>query len=164
MSERMTLSINAERCTGCNTCMLVCSFVNEKVFNYERSRIRVWREDDKGIFIPLTCEQCEDAPCILICPTKALYKDNAGKVLRDQGRCIGCNQCMLACPIGAISRFDGLWRKCDLCESIGGSPYCVANCTAEALRYIPASVVVKEKTEKAAQRLLQASERGRENE
>jgi len=160
MNERMTLAIDFERCTGCNTCMLVCSFVNEKVFNYERSRIRVWRDDDKGVFIPVVCEQCEDAPCILICPTKALFKDNGGLVLRDPWRCIGCNECMLACPIGAISRFDGTWRKCDLCASLGGIPYCAANCTAEALRYLPARVVTREKAEKTAKRRLESSERG----
>ena len=160
MNERMTLAIDAERCTGCNTCMLVCSFVHDKVFNYERSRIRVWRDDDKGVFIPVTCEQCEDAPCVLICPTEALYKDEAGLVLRNPLRCIGCNECMLACPIGAISRFDGLWRKCDMCASLGGIPYCAANCTAGALRHLAARVVAKEKTEKVAQRRLQASERG----
>jgi len=160
MKERMTLAIDDERCTGCNTCMLVCSFVHEKVFNYERSRIRVWRDDDKGVFIPVSCEQCEDAPCVLICPTEALFKDEAGLVLRDPLRCIGCNECMLACPIGAISRFDGMWRKCDLCASLGGIPYCAANCTAEALRYLPARVVAKEKAEKTAKRRLRSSERG----
>jgi carbon-monoxide dehydrogenase iron sulfur subunit len=160
MNERMTLAIDDERCTGCNTCMLVCSFVHEKVFNYERSRIRVWRDDDKGDFIPVTCEQCEDAPCVLICPTEALFKDEAGLVRRDPLRCIGCNECMLACPIGAISRFDGMWRKCDLCASLGGIPYCAANCTAEALRYLPVRVVAKEKAEKTAKRRLQSSERG----
>lgn len=159
MNERMTLAIDDERCTGCNTCMLVCSFVHEKVFNYERSRIRVWRDDDKGAFIPVTCEQCEDAPCIRICPTEALFKEETGLVLRDPLRCIGCNECMLACPIGAISRFDGMWRKCDLCASLGGIPYCAANCTAEALRYLPARVVAKEKAEKTARRRLQSSER-----
>ena len=160
MTERMTLVIDAARCTGCNTCMLVCPFVHDKVFNYERSCIRVWRDDDKGMFIPVTCEQCEDAPCVLVCPTEALYRDEAGLVLRDPLRCIGCNECMFACPIGAISRFEGVWRKCDLCAGLSGIPHCAANCTAEALRYLPASVAVKEKAEKVARRRVQALERG----
>ena len=159
MAERKVLAIDAERCTGCNTCMLVCSFVHDQVFNYARSRIWVWREDDKGVFIPVTCEQCEDAPCIHVCPVDALFQDEAGVVQRDKGRCIGCNECMNICPIGAISRFNGQWRKCDLCSSVGGVPYCAANCTAEALRYVSSTVVARSKAERAARRSSQALER-----
>ncbi len=160
MPERMILAIEAERCTGCNTCMLVCSFVHDQAFNYERSRIRVWRDDDKGFFVPVACEQCEEAPCILVCPTEALHRDQAGLVQRDPLKCIGCNECLNACPLGAISRFDGQWRKCDLCASLGGVPYCVANCTAEALRHVPAGLVSKDKVERAAQRRARAMEKG----
>lgn len=156
----MILAIDAERCTGCNTCMLVCSFVHDKVFNYERSRIRVWRDDDKGVFVPVACDQCEEAPCIMVCPMEALFRDKAGIVQRDPLRCIGCNQCLNACPIGAVTRFDGQWRKCDLCSSLGSIPYCAANCTAEALRFVPARTVAQEKVQKTALRRGQAMEGG----
>jgi len=160
MPDRMILAVDPGRCTGCNSCMLVCSFVHDQVFNYERSRIRVWRDDDQGVFVPVTCEQCEDAPCVVICPTGALTKEASGLVARNPARCIGCNQCLSACPIGAISRFGGKWRKCDLCAGLEGVPYCAANCTAGALRFIPASTVAKEKAEKTALRRMKAAETG----
>jgi Fe-S-cluster-containing hydrogenase component 2 len=158
MTDRKVLAIDAERCTGCNTCMLVCSFAHERVFNYARSRIWVWRDDDKGVFIPVTCEHCEDAPCVAVCPMDALYRDGAGIVQRDQGRCIGCNECMSVCPIGAITRFNGQWRKCDLCSSLGSVPYCAANCTAGALRHVSSSTVAREKAERVARKRGQALE------
>ncbi len=160
MSENMMLVVEADRCTGCNTCMLVCSFVHDNVFNYERSRIRVWRDDDQGVFIPITCDQCEDAPCIKVCPTGALYRNDKGLVARDSVRCIGCNQCLNACPIGAITRFQGRWRKCDQCSSLEGIPYCAANCTAGALRFVPASILAREKAERSAKRRLAAAGKG----
>jgi Ni,Fe-hydrogenase III small subunit/ferredoxin len=39
--------------------------------------------------------------CIEICPTDAIARDSAGLAL-DMGRCLFCNDCVTACPEGAI--------------------------------------------------------------
>ncbi len=152
-AERMKLIVDSEKCTGCNTCMLVCSFVHDRRFSYERSRIRIWRDDAQGLFIPVVCDQCEDAPCIEVCPTDALRRDEAGRVVRNAARCIGCNQCMNVCPLGAIGFSpDREWMKCDACASVGGDPYCAQYCTAGALKWMPERLVAREKTREAARR------------
>lgn len=159
--ERMKLMVNADKCTGCNTCTLVCSFMHDKLFSYERSRIRVWRDDDKGLFIPVVCEQCEDAPCIQVCPTNALYRDEIGRVVRNALRCIGCNECMNACPLGAISyNPDQKWMKCDACASIGSDPYCAQYCTTGALTWVPERLVARQKARDAALRKVSVSREG----
>ncbi len=54
-------------------------------------------------FLPRPCMQCENAPCVNVCPVGASYHDAAGVVLVDHDRCIGCRLCMAACPDGARS-------------------------------------------------------------
>jgi Fe-S-cluster-containing hydrogenase component 2 len=81
----------------------------------------------------MVCMQCEDAPCIPVCPSGALVRatdTNAVVVVKD--RCVGCRMCALACPFGAINYWDGKAQKCDLC---GGDPECVRFCAPGALRF-----------------------------
>jgi len=158
-AERMMLFVDAEKCTGCNTCMLICSFVHDKAFSYERSRIRVWRDDNRGNFVPILCEQCADAPCVSVCPTEALSQDEGGVVQYDPTRCVGCSECVNACPIGAISLdAQGKLVKCDLCSSLGTTPYCAQYCTAGALQWIPEKLAARRRVRKVAQRRLDSME------
>jgi len=155
--EEMTLFVDAEKCTGCNSCMLACSFAHDKVFSYERSRIRIWRDDSRGVFVPILCDQCTDAPCVLVCPTAALSQDAGGVVQYDPTRCVGCGECVNACPIGAISLgTDGKLLKCDRCSSLEAIPYCVQVCTAGALQWVPRKMTARLRAKKGAQRRLES--------
>ncbi|RLF98060.1 MAG: hypothetical protein DRN49_06520, partial [Thaumarchaeota archaeon] len=87
---RMILLVDVDKCTGCRLCELICSIQHYRVFNPRRSRITVIRDDEKGVFIPITCFQCEDPPCMKICPVHAIYRDKNGAVRIDYERCIGC--------------------------------------------------------------------------
>jgi len=130
------LVYNTELCTGCRTCELACSFKHEGVFSPHLSRIRIVRVDEEGLDVPTGCEQCESAACIAVCPTRAIYRYAAsGGVFIDYDKCIGCKECMVACPFGAIHYNPKTARffKCDLC---GGEPECVKWCVTGGVQYI----------------------------
>jgi Fe-S-cluster-containing dehydrogenase component len=56
-------------------------------------------------FVPTLCLQCEKAYCVEVCPTPALTKnDQTGVVDFDKDKCIGCKQCIIACPWGSIKQ------------------------------------------------------------
>ena len=77
------------------------------------------------------CRHCAQPECLLSCPVGAISRQG-DKVLFDAGRCIRCGTCAASCPHGGI-RFDGsLPSRCDLC---GGTPACVALCPNSALEY-----------------------------
>ncbi|MHC4537507.1 MAG: 4Fe-4S dicluster domain-containing protein, partial [Planctomycetota bacterium] len=124
-----------ELCTGCRTCELACSFKHERVFAPHLARIRIVRVDEEGIDVPTGCEQCEPAACITVCPTRAIYVDSVTDgVIIDYDKCIGCKECLTACPFGAIHYNEKTNRfyKCDLC---GGEPECVKWCVTGGVKY-----------------------------
>jgi carbon-monoxide dehydrogenase iron sulfur subunit len=135
---RKVLIIDYEKCTGCRECELVCAVQHEGVSNPARSRIKVIKREWEGIYIPVTCQQCETAPCLEACPMKAIYRDQElDRVMVNQDKCIGCRTCVSICPFGAMA-FNGLTRqvmKCDFCD---GDPQCVRFCETKAIRYADA--------------------------
>lgn len=120
-------------CSRCRMCELICTFHHHGVGNPYRSRIRVVSAG-KGVDIPVTCLNCEDAPCMQICPTGAMHRSQPdGMVVVDTDVCIGCAMCVNACPVGAVvlDPEEGTASKCDLC---GGEPECVKYCPAGVLK------------------------------
>ena len=116
------LNIDPEKCTGCLQCELACSYDNEGVFNPAKSRIKVFKFEDAGRFVPYTCTQCDEAWCMHACPVDAISVDatTGAKVVSDT-LCVGCKVCTIACPFGTVnySSATGKVIKCDLC---GGMP------------------------------------------
>jgi len=131
------LTIDHDKCTSCRLCELVCSARHDGAFRPSRSHIHVAIYADEAIYLPVVCMQCEEAPCMAVCPSAALVRDpQTNAVVVVEQRCVGCRVCALACPFGAIAYWDGKARKCDLC---GGDPECVRFCAPGALRFEPVS-------------------------
>jgi Fe-S-cluster-containing hydrogenase component 2 len=107
----------------------------------------------QGLELPMLCQQCEDAPCVVICPQDALARDpDLGRVTLDYDLCIGCKMCVTACPFGGMG-IDVVAReviKCDLCD---GEPACVRFCDPGALQFLPATVANLRKKRDVGKRL-----------
>lgn len=131
-----TLIISPERCTGCGDCETACSLKHAGVKYPGRSSIRIIKDPNgDGFFLPNTCRQCEDPPCLAACPQKAISRDHPlNRVVINHIKCVGCQMCVSACPVGAMgfAKNRGKAFKCTLC---GGDPECVRACQPKALEY-----------------------------
>ena len=153
---KKVLYIDHEKCTGCRLCELVCSVVHDGVSNPARSRIKVVKWESEGVYVPISCQQCDDAPCMNVCPSKALSRDeDTQAVIVDYTLCIGCRSCVAVCPFGAITYnvIDGKIIKCDLC---GGEPQCVRFCDVNTLSYVEADRVGDNRKRGAAKKIYTA--------
>jgi len=146
------LMIDYEKCTGCRLCELVCSVKHEGVSNPARSRLKIVKWEWEGRYVPMSCQQCESAPCMAVCPVKAISQnEEMGRVEIDYDVCIGCRMCVAICPFGAMG-FDTLARKVIKCDFCDGDPQCVRFCETKAIQYVDASVVSIEKQRAAAEK------------
>jgi len=147
--ERMSkvLFVEPEKCTGCRSCELICSFVHAGEFNPLRSRISIVAFEKTGFSFPAVCQQCSVAACMEVCPVGAISVDDATSAkIVNHAICLRCKMCTIACPFGATfydSDHD-LIIKCDLC---GGDPQCARFCPSGAIEYQDAnpSSLVKRK-------------------
>jgi len=119
------LSISPLECVGCKICMLACTAENLGVYKPTSSAIKVVRLGE-GDYVT-ACRNCAKAPCIDVCPTDALYREN-GVVQLSREKCIGCGLCIVACPFGAVAYYNGKAFKCDLCG------VCIEKCPVQKLK------------------------------
>ena len=150
------LYIDYQKCTGCRLCELVCAVKHYGISNPARARIKVIKWEQEGLYVPMSCQQCQDAPCMNVCPVKAIYRDEElARVMVDYDICIGCRFCVAVCPFGAMS-FNVTDRqvfKCDLCD---GDPQCVRFCDRKAVDFVSPDEVSIDKGRTAAERLSKA--------
>ncbi len=159
MMDRKILTIDSEKCTGCRNCELVCSVRHFGVSNPSLSRIQVVKWEHMGVYIPMSCQQCEDAPCLEVCPKDAIRRDDQlDSVAVDQDLCIGCKMCVAACPFGAMrwSSRGGRVFKCDLCD---GDPQCVRFCYTRAVDYQLSRTASVGRMRQAAEKVAKATRR-----
>jgi len=103
--ERWGMVIDLQKCVGCDSCSVACKAENRTPPGVSYN---VVMEEEHGEFpdvtrtnVPRPCMQCENPPCVQVCPVSATYKMDNGVVNIDYDRCIGCRYCMIACPYGA---------------------------------------------------------------
>ena len=133
----MRLEIHPERCTGCESCVLTCSFEHENAFQLPLARVQVERDENQGDFRPRVCVQCDERFCVGACPVGALSVAEVGNIVVDVEACTGCGACEAACPFGGI-HFAASRETPIVCDLCGGKPACVATCQKpQALRIAP---------------------------
>ncbi|MBL4885935.1 MAG: 4Fe-4S dicluster domain-containing protein [Planctomycetaceae bacterium] len=120
-------ALNLSVCIGCRKCAEACHIENNHDRASNNSYIRVFEMEMGGIdfekgnatydhpvpapgkyYMPVQCQQCENAPCVTACPIEATWKEPDGIVVVDYNWCIGCRYCEAACPYHA-RRFN--WEK-----------------------------------------------------
>ena len=137
-------------CIGCHACEVACVTAHHQdAWPAQRSAFvpRIHVVFHRNASTATTCHHCNDAPCVTSCPTQALYVAN-DSIQFTQSECIGCKNCVVACPFGAIemvaSGEDGpqLAQKCDLCrDRPSAKQACVASCPTQALRVMDESAL-----------------------
>lgn len=127
--KKFSLAIFQKDCCGCHACEVACKQEHQEVSG--DGFVRVIEKSPR--FLPIYCHHCSKAPCVQSCPVKAISRDEQGIVLIDETECIGCKECVGACPFGAMGfhQEKEVAEKCDLCKSRlqkGGSPACASVC------------------------------------
>ena len=72
------LVVKPEKCIGCRTCELVCSFGHYQKFSPRLSNITVLEYEAATLAVPVVCQQCEDASCMKVCPVHAISRNEDG--------------------------------------------------------------------------------------
>jgi Fe-S-cluster-containing dehydrogenase component/formate-dependent nitrite reductase membrane component NrfD len=152
--------IDHSRCIGCHACTVACKAENDVPLGSFRTWVKYTElgtfPEVKRSFAVLRCNQCTAAPCVAICPVRALEKRPDGVVDVDPAACIGCKACMQGCPYDALYLNDstGTAQKCHFCvhrTELGLAPACAVVCPTEAIIpgdfHDPVSVVSKMRIE-----------------
>ena len=132
----VSLMFFRQDCMGCHACEVACK--QEHGLGVGPRLVRVL--EDGADFTPVYCHHCAKAPCKQACPADAIRRTVDGRVLIDPALCIGCKECMEACPFGAM-QFDDqrdVAVKCDMCiQRIenGQRPACSSVCATGCIYY-----------------------------
>ena len=142
-----TIKVDADKCTGCRTCEIVCSAFHSipkySSNNPARSRIQIIRHPLKDVWLPVFAGEYTPAECM----GRDIYVID-GKEYDE------CTFCRAVCPSRDIFKEpdSGLPLKCDMCESEPPleKPMCVEWCLNEVLIYEEREEEVEESVEMEA--------------
>ncbi len=132
--------LDPARCIGCQACVHACG---ECGTHRGVSMIHLECMDRATTVqtTPQVCMHCENPTCAQVCPADAIKQTPDGVVQSSlKPRCIGCQNCVLACPFG-VPKYDAgpdQMQKCDMCydrTSVGKRPMCATVCPSEALYF-----------------------------
>jgi len=158
-----------ERCTACKACEIACAVEHSAgkslfaaLLEQPRPEQRVRVKPAVGFSYPVRCMHCENAPCLIACPTGAMQRHPVtDSVFVDENRCIGCWMCVMVCPFGAVTANRSYTKalKCDRCPdrvAAGRAPACVEACPTHALLFVPITEMAEQLQAATAARAVAA--------
>lgn len=156
MTQPGMLIIRAKLCVACKRCRIECAVAHSEakelvgaMSESPPSRPRIQVKPLGEWSAPYQCRHCEDPPCVPVCPSEALKKDDGALVVLDLEACTGAGKCVKRCPfLGVVMDPDGEHAvKCDLCvERLerGEMPACATACPTGAITYKSADELTDE--------------------
>ncbi len=153
--KKFVMVVDLAKCKNARKCVNACDKHHNLTPDRPYIKVLEMRDNEKSspYWMPKKCFQCDNPPCVKVCPVGATYKRTDGIVLVDNERCIGCRFCMAACPYSARvfnwgappeGKLDlpyspetslpskiGTVAKCDFCPDMlrdGKLPHCVPAC------------------------------------
>jgi Fe-S-cluster-containing dehydrogenase component/CRP-like cAMP-binding protein len=163
------LVIDDEACVRCGHCAWSCADAHgDGVTRLVRRGEKVVVRDastgaERALVIPGSCQHCKHPACMLDCPTGAIGRDPRGDVFVREDLCVGCGQCVRACPWGSVQMAPRAAEtrrrlpvvpaaganerpevavKCDMCRGIDGGPACVSACPVDAIARVDPSAAI----------------------
>lgn len=168
--DSMGVLVDLTRCIGCRSCEAACNeeqnlpdptkpfddmSVFDETFHHGTQKRRtdesaytvVNRYDpaeSEPVYRKFQCNHCAEPACLSSCFVNAYTKTEEGAVIYDSSVCVGCRNCMIACPFHVpaysySSAFDPVVKKCIFCHETrlknGLPPACVDICPQEALTF-----------------------------
>ncbi|QSW99287.1 4Fe-4S dicluster domain-containing protein [Haloterrigena alkaliphila] len=166
--EGMRIFPDVEACIDCGGCVVACKRTWDREIDNQRIDITTMAEGVAGpqgenadkterlaagenpgeTSLPMQCYHCENAPCVSVCPTNALQKEDDGFVTVHDDLCVGCQYCLSGCPFGApqfpdsddgaarIVGTGGIMDKCTGCrerQEVQKGPACAEECATDAI-------------------------------
>ncbi len=147
--SRLGMVIDTKLCIGCEDCVAACNIENDVPAGQRRCKVT---SETSGRFPKLAlaffsqrCNQCDEPPCVSVCPTGASHVSALPALGRTvqitASKCIKCAACVDACPYDA--RFinparQGVADKCDFCAKRllkGQAPACASVCPTQAIAF-----------------------------
>ncbi len=141
MGTIKTIKIDPDKCSGCRLCEAICSSSHAEVrygmCNPLRSRIRIFRDEENDVYLPIFSGPFTDVECLSRRTMVIKGKDYSE-----------CTFCPAACPSRSLFKEPGsdIALKCDMCEQLSLSePLCVQYCLTDALTYVEREEKIKQR-------------------
>ncbi|WP_461211307.1 4Fe-4S dicluster domain-containing protein [Desulfocurvus sp. DL9XJH121] len=160
LNQELAFVFDASRCNGCKACMIACKDKHDLPVGVLWRKVLEcsagdWTPGGDGTYsqtvlayyMSVACNHCENAPCIVACPTGAMQRVENGIVAIDADRCVACGNCLWNCPYSApcLDPVKKHMTKCDMCRdflAVGKEPACVAACPSRALHIAPRKATI----------------------
>lgn len=169
--DSMGVLVDLTRCIGCRSCEAACNneqklpdpdlpFDDMSVFDEKRRTTekaytvvnKYQVADSETLFRKIQCNHCMEPACLSSCFVNAYKKTNEGAVIYNSKVCVGCRNCMIACPFNIpaysySSAINPLVKKCIFCYDTrlkeGRPPACVEICPQQVMTFGLRSDLIK---------------------